>query len=141
LELGLFHEWQYWAFAAGAPPAFHAWSMRAGVAVGIRQPIDTVDLLGGLTLGASFIEERAEKHDLKDGIIQIDEEHDAAVEPDVGAYVGIEAGRGTDLRFRAQIAADLPANRIGSRRELDSDLPDLPALRFGLVLGVTYAVP
>jgi hypothetical protein len=139
-EFGLFDEWQYWVAAADAPPAFHAWAMRAGVAIGARQPIGHLDLVGGVMLGASFLEERAEKHDLKDGVLEIDDKHDAAVEPDVGVYAGIRAGGGPGLRFRAQLEVDMPANRIGSTRELDSDLPALPALRIGLVAGVTYAV-
>jgi hypothetical protein len=139
-EFGLFNEWQYWVAAGEAPPAFHAWAMRAGAAVGVSQAIGQVDLLGGLTFGASFIEERAEKRDLKDGVLEIDDEHETAVEPDLGAYLGIRTGHGRGLRFRAQIEVDLPANRIGSTRELDSDLPKLPALRFGLVVGMAYAM-
>jgi hypothetical protein len=139
-EFGVFNEWQYWVATGDAPPAFHAWAMRAGAAVGASRAIGQVDLLGGLTFGASFIEERAEKHDLKDGALEIDDKHETAVEPDLGAYLGIRTGRGPGFRFRAQIEVDLPANRIGSTRELDSDLPKLPALRIGLVVGMAYAI-
>jgi hypothetical protein len=141
-ELALFDEWQYWLAAQDAPPAFHAWSMRAGVALGARQPLGAFDLVGGLTLGVTFIEERAEKRETKDdGTLEIKEQHAAAVEPNVGAYVGTAFRLLPDLRFRAQLEADAPANRLGATRELDSDLPPLPALHFGLVLGVTYAFP
>jgi hypothetical protein len=141
-EVAVFDDWQYWLAAQDAPPAFHAWSMRGGVALGARQPVGTFDLVGGLTLGVTFVEERAEKRETKDdGTVEIKDEHAAAVEPNVGAYVGTAFRLLPELRFRAQLEADAPANRLGATRELDSDLPPLPAFHFGLVLGVTYALP
>jgi hypothetical protein len=132
---------QHWMSGDGVPPAFSMWSLSSGVAVGGRQPMGRMNLVGGALIAASFVHEQSTKEEIDDGAVEVDVDEGDGVDLQSGAYIGVATNRSNDVRFRAQVELLFPLSHPGTKRELDSDLPSLPGCWFGAVVGAEFGVP
>jgi hypothetical protein len=117
------------ALMANARPAGFTMSRYAvGVAVGRRAPIGSMALAAGLSTSVAVTNESGPDDGEVSGA-QLGDGHAGgatAAEPLVATYVGFVYPRGSSIRLRPELSAEVVASRIGRTLSIDPALPPLP---------------
>jgi hypothetical protein len=126
--------------ASARPTGFTMSRYAVGVAVGRRVPLGAVAFAAGLTTSVAVTNEaRPDDGDVSGTQLGDGQAGGAsAAEPLVATYVGLVYPRGSSIRLRPELSAEIVASRIGHTLSIDPSLPALPWWNAAATLAIEW---